>query len=732
MKPGQLSVIIVALVLMAQTFWLSSNRAPMLWDDSMYAAGALDLYNGLDANGLPGLFERFIHGPAGAKAPLICLLPLPFFFVFGRGSEWAFYAVELLAFALCCLAAYRLVRRLSGSFGGFIAVVLLCFTPLVAGLTRQFLVEVPLLAIVLLWHEILFRSEFLRRGGQEVNLGLILGFGLLLKITFPLFILGSILVGIGLHLTHSHTLSQSLWNWKQSAGAGGGAIIVAGLALGVGGLMGYIVLAVPIAAGLFTRRYWTGRLLPGIERVVIMLAVAYLVAGSWYGTNLRPLVQFAWSTGFGQTALSYDQPLATYIAEICSFGFSILQIILLVLAALALAASRNKGAASVYDSEHRSLRKAATWTIFLWLALPLAVFLASHDRVVRLTLPCLAAVPVSGGLIGAELRRRLPRTFIAWSAACVILGAALFVSFSFPAGPVDRLAVGPWVLWGRQLDWDQGPPDPTRWPHRDIVYTAATALRDDDKTIFLLVNQPQLNWLNLKLAALQERLPLNFDSVAEYSNAQAAMERAKANALLLVEDGGTKGPQWTEEKGLAVRSLLSSGALGQFNDIYQLDLPDHGNLHFYRNEGRISESLADPLPECQVRFGDLISLVGFDLQRGESSFQWRAKWKVERDLYENYSVYLHFADNEGRIFPRDHSLTTSGRGTKGLKKGAEFTENYVIPLTTDIKDLRVLRVGVYKLETLTKFPVTGSTLPVLEGNEGIMLNVPAPSNASDR
>src|SRR5262245_29537885 len=83
---AMLSVTVVLLVLIAHIFWLSRHRGPMFWDDSMYAAGALQLYDGLDEGGLPGLAQRFIGSPAGAKAPLICLLPVPFFLVFGRGS----------------------------------------------------------------------------------------------------------------------------------------------------------------------------------------------------------------------------------------------------------------------------------------------------------------------------------------------------------------------------------------------------------------------------------------------------------------------------------------------------------------------------------------------------------------------------------------------------------------------------------------------------------------------
>jgi hypothetical protein len=35
----------------------------------------------------------------------------------------------------------------------------------------------------------------------------------------------------------------------------------------------------------------------------------------------------------------------------------------------------------------------------------------------------------------------------------------------------------------------------------------------------------------------------------------------------------------------------------------------------------------------------------------------------ERDVYHEYSVYLHFVDGQGRLFPLDHHVVVGGRGT---------------------------------------------------------------------
>src|SRR4030095_7008563 len=61
-----ISILLVLAVVISHVVWLSRVRCPMLWDDSMYAAGALEIYDGLADNGLPGLLQRFIRDSSAA------------------------------------------------------------------------------------------------------------------------------------------------------------------------------------------------------------------------------------------------------------------------------------------------------------------------------------------------------------------------------------------------------------------------------------------------------------------------------------------------------------------------------------------------------------------------------------------------------------------------------------------------------------------------------------------
>ena len=157
--------------------------------------------------------------------------------------------------------------------------------------------------------------------------------------------------------------------------------------------------------------------------------------------------------------------------------------------------------------------------------------------------------------------------------------------------------------------------------------------------------------------------------------------------------------------------------------MYALRLPDGGDLRFYRRLQMNPDEGHASLAACHVLFGNQMALIGLELQRDGETLSWRAEWKAERNLDDDYAVYLHFTDADGRLFPQDHRLTFEGRGTKGLKQGERFREEYVIPLTPEIRDLPSLRVGVYEPSTFSKFPVLESTFPVLERNDGILVKL---------
>jgi hypothetical protein len=218
--------------------WLRLNRAPPAWDDSWYLSNSLTLYDAWTSGGLLGLATQFLAA-LGFKAPLITALPLPFYLIFGRRWHFAFL-VNLAAMLALYAAVWGIGNRLRGARAGLIAVYICATLPLLYGLSRWYMVEYPLAACVALACWLAIVPEDFTRPWVGVALGIVCGFGMLLKIVFPVFV------------------------------------------------------ALPMGAALIRSRSWKA-----LARVAIP---CILLAGPWYALHWRATVDYAMASGYGDLA----------------------------------------------------------------------------------------------------------------------------------------------------------------------------------------------------------------------------------------------------------------------------------------------------------------------------------------------------------------------------------------------------------------------------------------------
>jgi hypothetical protein len=227
----------------AATAWhLARNAAPPAWDDGWYLETSFRLWSALKAG--PLAFARAYESAFRIKAPLISLVPLPLYAIFGTGERvavWANLPLAMLAAWAWSRAAAEWWRehprgRDAAALGGALAALL----PLAYGLSRVFFVETLLSALLGLfaWRCAAARADDRREG---VRLGVLLGLGLLAKVTFPLFAAGFV------------------WPARE-------------------------------------------RLKPHAKRALLAAA---LIASTWYAVNAPWVLGFAWSAGFGKIARDY-------------------------------------------------------------------------------------------------------------------------------------------------------------------------------------------------------------------------------------------------------------------------------------------------------------------------------------------------------------------------------------------------------------------------------------------
>lgn len=186
-RTGLAATMIASLSLYATSAWLVLDRTPPSWDDSYYLTKSLELYDTLVNKGVGDYSKKFLTA-MGTKPPLIAALPTPVYLAAGRRYRAA-YAVNLLFLALTFVAVYRIARIYAGPRAGLIAVTALGTMPVVYGLSHWYLVECGLIAFVCIAMYVMAAWNESSGAGRAGVLGIIFGLGVLMKASFPIYVL---------------------------------------------------------------------------------------------------------------------------------------------------------------------------------------------------------------------------------------------------------------------------------------------------------------------------------------------------------------------------------------------------------------------------------------------------------------------------------------------------------------------------------------------------------------
>ncbi len=221
---------------------LALNAAPPAWDDAWYLEVSFRLWSALKSS--PLAFARAYSDAFHIKAPLIAMVPLPLYALFGTGERVAVWAnlplAMIAAWAWWRAAAAWWREHPRGADAAALGGALAALLPIVYGLSRIFFAEtlVSCLLALFAWRCAVSRERDRTEGRR---LGLLFGLGLLAKVTFPLVAAGFVW----------HARERLKPHWKS-------AVLVAGL-----------------------------------------------VAATWYASNAPYVLGFAWSAGFGRVARDY-------------------------------------------------------------------------------------------------------------------------------------------------------------------------------------------------------------------------------------------------------------------------------------------------------------------------------------------------------------------------------------------------------------------------------------------
>jgi 4-amino-4-deoxy-L-arabinose transferase-like glycosyltransferase len=166
-------------------WWLTQDRSIPIYDAGLHLKTAIIYHGMLSSGDLLGPFNNDLTYP-----PLAYLVGAFAMFIGGVNVFTAVSAENLVFVPLLALGCYQTGRLLFDDRAGLLAVIFVLGSPLMTGQLHVFALDAPETAMVALSMWLLLASEDFGRRRMAAWAGLAVGLGLLLKVTFPLFLAG--------------------------------------------------------------------------------------------------------------------------------------------------------------------------------------------------------------------------------------------------------------------------------------------------------------------------------------------------------------------------------------------------------------------------------------------------------------------------------------------------------------------------------------------------------------
>lgn len=372
-------ILLFSLALIAVNYiWVTRDIAPPPWDQAWYLETSENLYQALREDGVFGLVKSFSHALNGAKAPLISILPLPFYLLFGN-SELSAMCVNFSFLLLLSYFLFRLVEFISNKKVAFLSVLITQTMPLFIGINRQFYVEYGLTTLVIMFLFFLVKSDYLQNKRYNIGIGILLGLGLLMKSLFILYI-----------------AAPALW---------------------------ILYLRNKYKSDIFKPYF--------LLEILKIAVIGFLICAIWYIPNIKSIVSFAVLVGFGGMAGHYGSRdifswgiISNYwkmlINACASFYYFMIALISAVL---------RLGYSFFGGESEKLIKNGYKGFLFVWFFIPFMVFTFGINKDMRFIMPVLPVLSVFASLMICGLLSRVKSSAIYWIVCILIIAYPSYVIF---------------------------------------------------------------------------------------------------------------------------------------------------------------------------------------------------------------------------------------------------------------------------------------------------------------
>jgi hypothetical protein len=529
MKIGNYGIVLAVLIsffVAVNIFWIKRDQAPPMWDQSHYLGTSEVFYHTLTSEGIISFsqaFERTLR----TKAPLISVLPIPFYILGGDNYKSALY-VNLFFIIIGSYFLFKLGTLVYGRGEALVSVFIVNTFPLIFAMSREFLVEYGLMVFVIMWMYYFMKSDAFENKSYAYPLGIVLGLGMLMKISFPLYIVFPTLYMFATKVTALKRVDKS-----------------------------------------------------SLINIVITLITGVFISGTWYFENFRYVTKFAFGSGFGDVAKNYGmgdifslKTVLAYWVYIINYGISSYFSFLIIFLVVTKLVTRKK-------EEHLG-DSNKTFFLLIWFAVPFIMFTFGMNKDYRYIAPVLPAIGILMGMALIRMSRIGYRRALLFILLMPLLFNYLFISFS-PKNIFLRF--GGLEILNNNLAYAH-PPRKEHWPNKELV----TLIHNDswktsiiDPRVTLLFNHHYLNFINLNYYSINSRFDATFDTTDYLSNEspERAAARIERDSNYILTKSDQLGPGFTNTQNIQVIALLREGRLS-FKEIGSMPLPDKTFLTIYK------------------------------------------------------------------------------------------------------------------------------------------------------
>ncbi|MGE5335959.1 MAG: hypothetical protein ACM3JL_00880 [Nitrososphaerota archaeon] len=459
------AVALALIAALANGFWILLDHSNPSWDQAHYLSTALQYRDAFHIGG-PLELIRAIYRTDASHGPLFTIALAPALALFGSSNSSGL-VVNLVAAPFLYLAAGQIAYRIFRSgFARLLTILIVAMMPILVGLFHNVLQDFLLVTLTTVALLLLLESDGFRKRWITWAMALAMALGTLTKVTFPLFVIGPLIVVL------AQIASQVVTAGREGK-----------------------------------RDRLTGS---GLDSMLFNLAGAaiiyFVVTLAWYGPSFSATLDYVRSTTGGPLSVGAGPSNPYTFHAVTSFTLGMVNfnlswvILLLGLAGVALSRQRLRSLfQKPIDAEPLwKLAFLVAWALVPYLSVALA-----HNQDVRLMAPAFPAVAIlTAGAVNAVPKARL-RIALA-SLAVIVLGyqTLTHVTDVTPGFLPDRISASVdgyealIQLNSEPINFEKLPGSDYAGPVLDYIERIAAkepSAPDQPKTICLLASHPVIN-----------------------------------------------------------------------------------------------------------------------------------------------------------------------------------------------------------------------------------------------